>query len=129
MGTATGNPTALQPVVLVVDDEPLQRRSLMRLMRPLDVREASGAFSAIELLVNGLEPDLVLCDVSMGDGTGVDLKNWLSDQRPELLERLVFMTGLGADGATAVQPYRTLMKPLTLLEIEDVVRLAHCHLE
>ena len=59
MGVATGNPRWAKPVVLLVDDEPFQQRSLARILRDLEVHVASGAREALELIRGGLNPDLV----------------------------------------------------------------------
>ncbi len=124
MGTATGNPLWGQPAILLVDDEPLQQRSLKRMLRGVDVFVASGAYEAIELIRDGLRPDLVLSDIRMAEGSGVDLMTWLRTEQPSLLERLVFMTGLGSDGAAMVRPFATMMKPLSEDNIKDVLSRA-----
>ncbi|MEQ8278833.1 MAG: response regulator [Deltaproteobacteria bacterium] len=120
MGVVTGNPRFAKPVVLVVDDEPFQQRSLARVFRDLEVHVASGAREALELIRGGLKPDVVLSDIRMPEGTGVDLKTWLTRDHPSLLDRLVFMTAFGPEGAEAVLPHVTLKKPLTEHDIRSV---------
>lgn len=78
--------------VLIVDDEPMARRILRQQLRRLrDVAvaaEAAGVVEALEL-VERLDPDLVLLDVSMPMRTGFDLLPALAGRRA----RVVFVSG------------------------------------
>ncbi|MGE0788886.1 MAG: ATP-binding protein [Sandaracinaceae bacterium] len=79
--------------ILVVDDEPLVRRALRRLLRRHDVVEAASGASALEVLAEDDAFDAILCDVMMPDVTGIELYQQIREQHPELGTRLVFMTG------------------------------------
>jgi two-component system LytT family response regulator len=61
---------------LIVDDEPLARQELVRLLEPhrnvVVVGEAGHVAEAVQR-VEALEPDLLLLDVHMPGGTGFDL--------------------------------------------------------
>jgi CheY-like chemotaxis protein len=49
--------------------------------------------AAKELLERDHRFDVVLCDLMMTDVSGTDLHAWLSENRPRLAARLVFITG------------------------------------
>lgn len=71
--------------VLVVDDEPLVRRVLARILRKagLTVFEAEGVKQAQELLTRSDRRFcLLVTDLGLADGDGVDLARWTRAQRP-----------------------------------------------
>lgn len=113
--------------VLVVDDEPLIGTTLRILLDEHEVKVASSGLAARELLERGEAFDAILCDLMLADFSGMDLARWLGGARPELSDRLVFMTG-GAftDEARsflrAVPPARQLEKPFTTEQIMRVLR-------
>ena len=57
------------PIILVVDDEPLVRRTVERALKraKYDVHIASGGTEALAMVDAGLVPDLVVSDVMMDD--------------------------------------------------------------
>lgn len=79
--------------VLVVDDDPLVRRALRRILSAHELVEAESGRSALERLAEDDAYDLILCDLMMPDLTGADVYDELSRERAELLDRFVFMTG------------------------------------
>src|SRR5215475_5144452 len=67
------HPVVLQGLSNLIDDEP-------------DLTVVGGAESAdqaVERLVN-LKPDVVIIDISLGNGSGLDLIKQLHDEHPEL---------------------------------------------
>ncbi len=79
---------------LVVDDEPLIRRSLQRLLESFGrVAVAEDGIEALEMLRSEGPFDVVLCDLSMPGADGQWLYQALSQHAPEYLSRLVFLTG------------------------------------
>lgn len=71
--------------VLIVDDEPLARRRIARLLakmawveRVAEARDVVDACGKVEQL----HPDIVLLDIQMPGGSGFDLLDRLSDQPP-----------------------------------------------
>jgi PAS domain S-box-containing protein len=86
--------------ILVVDDEPDIGRLLTDILEG-DGHEAACASSGREALdwLSGREVDLIISDLRMPDMDGPGLYRALAERRPELLTRLVFITGdtLAAD--------------------------------
>ena len=82
-----------RPRVLIVDDEKVVARALARaLAEEGDVSVASSGLEALELC-DERSFDHVLCDLMMPEMTGMDLYDRLSEERPGLAQRMVFMTG------------------------------------
>jgi PAS domain S-box-containing protein len=78
--------------ILVVDDEALNRRVLINHLHShrYQVTEANSGKVALELLENGLQPDLVLLDVMMPNMTGYQVteilrQRWQADELPIVL--------------------------------------------
>jgi signal transduction histidine kinase/ActR/RegA family two-component response regulator len=83
-----------RPRVLVLDDEPLVCASLYRLLsRRFDVVPQTSAHQALTLLRAGEQFDAVVCDVVMPELSGPEFFERLQHARPELAERVVFLTG------------------------------------
>jgi CheY-like chemotaxis protein len=94
---ATATDRQMRGRVLVVDDEPMARRGIARLLRDQhDVETAGSAAEALERLRAGAEFDAILSDVMMPGGSGLDLLGALLTEFPPCADRVVFMTG-GAD--------------------------------
>lgn len=74
--------------ILVVDDEQIARRRLIRLLRAIDgvdiCGEAFDVASAVEAATR-LAPDLVLLDVQMPGGTGFDVIEQLGSRSPPVI--------------------------------------------
>ena len=79
--------------ILLVDDEDSIRAALRRVLREHDVVEAAGGAQAMELLREGQDYDLILCDVMMPDVSGLDLHQWMAARWPRLAEQVIFITG------------------------------------
>ena len=86
-----------KPSLLIVDDEEAMRKSYPRVLRSIfekeDIKEASSGNIAIAMLKDGSNFDVIISDVMMKDGTGMDLRNWVRDNRSEFLDRMLFITG------------------------------------
>jgi two-component system NtrC family sensor kinase len=100
--------------ILIIDDEPMLAAALQRVLarasRP-SVFVTSGRAGLDALLAD--EPDLVLCDLGLPDLPGLGLLEALEQQRPDLIPRLVFMTG-GAPSAREAAAFAR--HQLTVLE-------------
>ncbi|MCA8951779.1 MAG: response regulator [Planctomycetes bacterium] len=89
--------------MLVVDDEPLVRASIRRHARALgwQVTEADSGEIALQRLLERHERfDAVACDLRMPGLSGADVYDRIAAEAPELLGRMVFITGdLASDEA------------------------------
>ncbi|MGC3998297.1 MAG: ATP-binding protein [Anaeromyxobacter sp.] len=110
--------------VLVIDDEPLVGRAVARALgAEHEVLALTSAREALRRLQAGERWDLVLCDMLMPELTGPQLARLLEEAAPEVLPRLVFMTGassLGAGPAPADER-RCLEKPLDVAALRALV--------
>lgn len=83
-----------RPRMLLVDDDPALLGEMAVFLETLDfdVITASGGKAALELLQHAVF-DVVLCDWSMPVISGQHVHHWVAEHRPELLSKLVFITG------------------------------------
>lgn len=114
--------TAPARSVLIVDDEPAIRRSLERLLRERGFQvEAAGNFTEALACLEARAFDLVLCDIHLGEQSGLELYRVVVARRPELERRFVFVTGdvLGPEVQEffAATSARHLAKPFELTEL------------
>ena len=82
------------PTVLVVDDEPVIRAWVARVLTlaGMDVAVAAGGREALRLVADGrVQPAVVLTDIEMPGMTGIELAARLLALRPGV--RIVMMTG------------------------------------
>lgn len=92
-----------RPRVLLVEDD-VVLGDLMRsaLVSEFEVRLVRSGRDAVEVLLGEETWDLVLCDLMLGDLTGVEIHEQLAKKKPGRESWLVFMTG-GAYTAAARQ--------------------------
>lgn len=112
---------ALQPCLLVVDDEQTIRSLLVRVLKRggyENVRTACSDEEARDLLAVG-DIDLVLSDVQMPGSSGLQLLNYMHDQLPGIATLMV--TGVDdatlADKALALGAYGYIIKPFRQSEV------------
>ncbi len=110
--------------ILIVDDEPLIRRSLSRLLNGYEVVTAASGRQAIEMLKSE-SFDVVICDLMMGDLTGIDVYHAIEVDSPRLKDRVVFITGGAFTDATREflehTTNRTLKKPISRKELHAAI--------
>ena len=83
-----------RPHVLIIDDEPQILRVIERVLKKhYLLTVTTRAARALEILGQGAHFDAILCDVMMPEINGVAFYKALMDQRPELLKRLIFISG------------------------------------
>jgi DNA-binding NtrC family response regulator len=107
--------------LLVVDDDPAVRAALGRILGlHYQVTLAKGYHDALAQLAEGAF-DVVLCDVVMPDGSGLDLLLHLRETHPDLGRRVILMTG--AADSSALQAARAVVidKPFDLRRLEATI--------
>ena len=72
---------------LIVDDEPVARAGLMRLLAEIEwidvVGEAADGLTAVEM-IDAQKPDLVLVDISLAGASGIDLIKSIKSEYDDL---------------------------------------------
>jgi PAS domain S-box-containing protein len=126
--TETGGGAA--PRVLIIDDEDAVRSSMRRYFERQGwvVEEASDGSIGLAKLVTAhddLTYQLIICDLRMPGLSGLEVHQWVSASRPDLLSRLVFVSGDTASPETAAflasSSCPVLEKPFELSELAAVV--------
>lgn len=113
--------------ILVVEDTASFAKMLRQVLAPShDADFVSSVDEARAALRTGAARyDLVLCDMTLGDGTGVDVYEHASRVCPDLARRFVFMTG-GAFTPRAIEflettPQPRLEKPFPIAALERAI--------
>lgn len=131
MSTPSDAPTSR---ILIIDDEPALLRLLGRILgrahQTLFARDSVEALSLVREHAGAI--DAVLCDVTIADTTGPELREQIAVEYPALARRFTFMTGGALDPAQRAQLHAAgcavLDKPLEptalLAHVADVVRTA-----
>ena len=92
--------------VLIVDDHPLFRRGLVQLLRTIPafvlVGEAASGAEGLAL-ARELRPDLILLDLNMRDGDGLDMLRGLRAARSEARVVMVTVSDSGEDVVAALR--------------------------
>jgi CheY-like chemotaxis protein len=96
--------------ILAVDDEEMVLRVLNRVLREHEMVCVTSAEQALDLLEAGQTFDAIMSDVMMPGMTGMDFYQALRVRFPDLLRRLVFMSG-GALTAKAADFLRGTANP------------------
>ncbi|HEY4320280.1 MAG TPA: ATP-binding protein [Gemmatimonadales bacterium] len=122
----------LTAAVLLIDDEPAVRSTLVRIFQRggWRVREAASGEEGLGQLLDVPAADLpavILCDLKMPGMGGREMYHHLATSRPELLPRLIFVTGDVVETSTAAFFASTqamvVEKPFTVSEIARAVEL------
>jgi CheY-like chemotaxis protein len=79
--------------ILAIDDDPLVLTAIRRMLREHDVLCLDNATDAITRLDGGEHFELILSDLMMPQVTGMDLYEHLRKHHPDVVRRLVFLTG------------------------------------
>ena len=123
-GRAPGAGGSLAGVhVLIVEDEEGVRRPMARFLarRGAEVEEAADGMDALARL-SARAPDVILVDLRMPRMGGIELYARLEQERPELVGRVLFLSGdvsqLAEPGNAPVPRERLLVKPVELAELE-----------
>ena len=120
----TPTPARPQGRVVVIDDEPLVASSIARLLSRHEVQVFQDAQAGLQALMTA-PVDVVICDVMMPGMSGVDLHGRVASEKPELLPRMLFVTGgvftEQTDAFLKRPNVRALAKPFTPTAIRDEV--------
>ena len=109
--------------VLIVEDEEAVRRPMVRYLtrRGAEVDEAADGVEGLARL-RAQPANVNLADLRMPRMGGVELYAQLEEERPELAQRVLFLSGdvsqLAEPGNTPVPRERVLVKPVELAELE-----------
>jgi CheY-like chemotaxis protein len=80
--------------LLIVDDEPQIGNTLRLLLDPdHEVVPVTSGREALERIKTDTAFDIIFCDLMMPEISGMDFYKALSQVAPQLVDRLVFMTG------------------------------------
>jgi signal transduction histidine kinase len=111
--------------LLLIDDDPIVRESLSRMLSKIFEVETASGVSDARRSVSKAHFDAILCDVMMDEGGGEAFFSWLKRERPSSAERVIFVTGGVTDEASrrflARQEQPVLYKPVDLLTVERAV--------
>ena len=90
--------------ILIIDDEPIIRKLLARMMEleGYEVFQAADRVSGLKLLT-AKTPQLVLCDVFLPDGNGVEMVKEIKELQPETEVILLTAHGNIPDGVQAIK--------------------------
>ena len=109
--------------VLLIEDEEGVRRPMARFLtrRGAEVEEAADGVAGLARL-SARTPDVILVDLRMPRMGGIELYARLEQEHPELVRRVLFLSGdvsqLAEPGNTPVPRERVLVKPVELAELE-----------
>jgi signal transduction histidine kinase/ActR/RegA family two-component response regulator len=110
-------PAPKRTVLIVDDDERVLSAYARALGRACDVLMASDGREAIDLLSSGSNPDAIVSELALPEVDGKGVLEWLTRERPELADRVVFVsaetTQQQYDGFVSKLSNRVLTKPVT----------------
>jgi len=123
----SADPSLQRSRVLVIDDEPMIGRVIQSALKSEhEVVVETRAADALARLDAGEAFDLILCDLTMPNITGPDVFAIVSKRWPDLVPRLVFMTGGSFTDSTRAFVDTTsatiLAKPFTVEELRKLAR-------
>lgn len=94
--------------ILHADDQEAVHRSIKRAILgyfqgkvDIDMIYVPDGGKAIDKIKEGLHPDLIISDMMMPVMTGMDVYEWLQQNRPELLRRFYILSGGGRTQKTS----------------------------
>ena len=111
----TPNP-ARRLSIVIVEDETALLQPLRRLLADRhDVLTFSDPRDGMRCLIEREPPDIIICDVNMPHVSGLDLFRQVTQMRPFLAERFIFLTGSESQELASLlpgSPRRILEKPV-----------------
>jgi CheY-like chemotaxis protein len=108
--------------ILLVDDDPSINRALTRGLSVLGmVQSVRSMASAVELIEGGARFDVILADLIMPEGTGLELFEWLGRHDPRLKRRMILMTGMSETHTDSHPDAVVVAKPFDLPALRELV--------
>jgi CheY-like chemotaxis protein len=108
--------------ILLVDDDPSIHRALIRGLGELGLVQAVHSMaSAVAMLEGGATFDVILTDLIMPGGTGLELFDWVKQQHPRLRRRMILMTGMGETYTDSHPDAVMVAKPFDLPALRELV--------
>lgn len=113
--------------LLFVDDEEALRRAVTTwLTRKGHIVHSAGTVASARTLLEQHDIDGVFIDLWLGTESGLELQDWIDENRPEYSGRIVFVTGDvvatdRTDRALGALGHPVLMKPFELQQIDSWV--------
>ncbi|MEQ8279914.1 MAG: ATP-binding protein [Deltaproteobacteria bacterium] len=111
--------------VLCVDDDGPVLRAIGRLIKAHDVELIDDPLAALERLRDGATFDVLMFDLMMPTMTGAELYAEVASLRPELVERILILTGGSFHASTAAfeeqMADRLIQKPVTRQALLDAI--------
>lgn len=109
--------------VLIVDDEPIIRKDLESLLKPYKdfiVVGTCGSVTEAKILINATQPDLLLLDIQLSDGTGFDLLQSLE----KISFNTIFITAYNEYAIKAIKygALDYLLKPIDEMELREALQ-------
>ena len=111
--------------ILILDDESMLLDLLPMMLEPHQTTVCSNLAMACSHIESGSTVfDILLCDLMMPDGGGLDLHAWLKIEHPALCYKVIFVTGgIGNDLEQQVvqttQPI--LYKPFSIAQLHGII--------
>lgn len=124
--TEITKPNSGSEPILFVDDNEMILELGVTILEDLgyQVKSATNAAEAIQVLVDGFQPKLLCCDIVIPGGlNGVELSRKVAELMPEV--KVLLVTGYGADlmdGMISQDGFRLLAKPYGAEELGSRVR-------
>jgi two-component system, cell cycle sensor histidine kinase and response regulator CckA len=122
-----GETVARRPLILLVEDEPIVRRTVARMLEAegFTVVDAEHGQAAHDLLAtSGLLPDLVVTDLRMPFLNGAELGDAVSRLRPGV--PVLYMSGFGSETSSWISPEALnncyIAKPFSREQLLDTVK-------
>ncbi len=112
--------------ILVVDDEPRQRKGLVRLLQSMRpdymILEAKDGQAAIEL-IQSIEVQIILTDIAMPNVDGMELLKYIQQNKPEIKTVVLSVYSQFEYAKTALETraFGYILKPIDPTEIESML--------
>jgi two-component system, NtrC family, sensor kinase len=111
--------------ILLIDDNLMIHRLILRLLEGDDVVVRDSAQEALAGLRAGQQFDVILCDLNMPEMNGLEFHRELTSMDPESAARALFLTGGPLDDASTLfaqqQAGRILRKPLDVKRLREAI--------